>query len=145
VHRSECVRAWQRPCAAAAGVVVALLGGRVTATDLRPNLPLLRTNCAVNGDCFRRPSCEACLSTAINITTHAPRTPAYIVVWQRARAAASRGCDTIAPSSIQTAADGHAGVAQGELAVRVLEHEWGTDAAALRPPFDVVIACGMAL
>ena len=38
-----------------------------------------------------------------------------------------------------------AGVDQGEKAVRVLEHEWGTDAAVLGPAFDVIVACGMAL
>ncbi len=31
------------------GIVMAHLGARVTATDLAPNLPLLRDNCAVNG------------------------------------------------------------------------------------------------
>jgi hypothetical protein len=29
---------------------MALLGGCVTATDLSPNLPLLRTNCAATGE-----------------------------------------------------------------------------------------------
>ena len=32
-----------------AGIAAARLGAKVTATDLGPNLPLLRANCAANG------------------------------------------------------------------------------------------------
>jgi hypothetical protein len=34
------------------GIVAARLGARVVATDLAPNLPLLRANCEANGACF---------------------------------------------------------------------------------------------
>lgn len=37
-------------CLLPAGVVMAKLGASVTATDLEPNLPLLRSNCKDNGE-----------------------------------------------------------------------------------------------
>ena len=33
-------------------------------------------------------------------------------------------------------------VGADDVAIRVLEHSWGTDVAALQAPFDVVVACG---
>jgi hypothetical protein len=43
----------------ATGVTMAKLGGKVTVTDLAPNLPLLQQNCAANGELL------ACLSRAV--------------------------------------------------------------------------------
>ena len=39
-----------RACTQCAGIVAAKLGGQVSATDLEPNLPLLRKNAAANGE-----------------------------------------------------------------------------------------------
>ena len=32
--------------------------------------------------------------------------------------------------------------ASGSAAIQVVKHEWGADAGPLRPPFDIIAACG---
>lgn len=103
------------------GLVLCKLGAEVTATDLRPNLPLLEKNAAANG--------APCLGVTGRQWGAAPR-----AVPSHARAHSSPHCTPRAAPLLPPSRPSPG------CAIAVSELSWGAPLPPqLRPPFDVVV------
>jgi hypothetical protein len=121
-----------------AGVVLAQLGAEVTATDLPQNLPLLRDNTEANGTLL------GLLLSLHSAPPTAALSPEFWTSTPVVTACLTDCCDDCCKGPENLPLEDFSLVAVGleNVPIRVLEHCWGTDAATLKPPFDVVVACG---
>lgn len=99
-------------------MVLAKLGCEVCATDLASNLPLLAHNFERNG--------KPTLTRLLRCSLHHPCMSDRLLQTGHFCACSSEGLL----------------LWRVGLAAEVLAHSWGTSTASLRPPFDVVVACG---
>ena len=120
--------------------MLARLGAKsVVASDLEPNLKLLQENCRENGKCFVLVNLGSTSPpSSVQSSTPLSNLMRRGIGWSQPLH--SMGTHPPANSNLACLSSLPGNSVDG--LVTVVEHTWGSDTSPLKPPFDLVVACG---